>query len=182
MSLSSLFSWSSQCYFLCHAEAGGAEREGRARGTQWFPTIHKTWPAYVGYAPYFLIECPQMFYFPIGCLISKAKCRQLLCPCKSSASAETWYLVSQAPNTKPTLGVLTPGMIDSVTSANQVFSNFLFLVLYSLSYKSFLPSAPCCSSPSRDCLLQFHELLNKVCVTSTVLVKLFFFSIAKTHF
>ena len=73
------------------------------------------------------------------------------------------------PNAKPNLGsilisllLLTPNKVDSVTSANQIFSIFLFLVLYFLSYKNILPSTLFCSSPSGDCLL--HEVLNKGCL------------------
>ena len=63
------------------------------------------------------------------------------------------YPVSQSPNTKPALGsilislyLLTLNKVDFVVPANQIFSICLFLVLYSLSYKCFLPSALLCSS------------------------------------
>lgn len=75
-------------------------------------------------------------------------------------------MVSQSPDAKPALGwvsslfFLTPNRADYVVPANQMFSNFLFLVLYSLSYETFLPSASFCSSSNVDC--PFHEALNKV--------------------
>ena len=78
------------------------------------------------------------------------------------------YSVSQ-PQTPSQLGfiltslfLLTPYEVDCVASAKQIFSVFLFLVLYLLSYKIILPSALFCSSPSGDCLL--HEVLNKGCL------------------
>ena len=58
-------------------------------------------------------------------------------------------------------GLSHPNQIDYVAPANQIFSIFLLLVLYSLSYKSFLPSIPFCSSLKGDCPL--HEVRNKVC-------------------
>ena len=83
---------------------------------------------------------------------------------------QKWRLLSQpTPNTKASLGfiltslfLLTPYEVDCVTSANQIFSGFLFLVLYLLSYKIILPSALFCNSLSGDCLL--HEVLNKGCL------------------
>ena len=48
--------------------------------------------------------------------------------------------------------------------ANQIFPMCLFIVLYSLSYKSFLCSSSLCTSPNGDCLL--HEVLIK-CVYIT---------------
>ena len=60
----------------------------------------------------------------------------------------------------------SPNKVDFVAAANQIFSIFLSVVLYSLSYKSFLPSAPfCCSlrlSTSRNvdiCLYMLNCLL-----------------------
>ena len=60
--------------------------------------------------------------------------RKLLCSYKCSR-------VSQPPNT------------------NHIFSICLFLILYSLTYNSFLPSTPVCSSPKGDHL--HHAMLNK---------------------
>lgn len=55
------------------------------------------------------------------------------------------YPVSQSPNTRLSLGsilislfLFTPNKVDSVASTNQILSIFLFLVVYSLSYKGFL--------------------------------------------
>ena len=42
--------------------------------------------------------------------------------------------------------LLTPNKVDYVVPVDQIFSIFLFLVLYSLLYKSFLPSTPFYSS------------------------------------
>ena len=47
---------------------------------------------------------------------------------------------------------------DYVAPINQVSSIFLFLVLYSSSYKNLLPSALFCNSPKGDCPL--HEMLK----------------------
>lgn len=52
-----------------------------------------------------------------------------------------------APCAKPATGLLTPNKVDYVTPANQVFSICLFLVLDSLSSKSFFPATPHCMSP-----------------------------------
>lgn len=70
------------------------------------------------------------------------------------------YPVSQSPNAKSALGLLTPDKADSVAPACQMFAICVFLVLQSLSYKSFLPSVPFCSFLKRDCVL--HKVLNKV--------------------
>lgn len=82
---------------------------------------------------------------------------------------ETQSIHSANPQTS-TLGsiltswfLLTPNKVDYVIPANQVFSTFLFLVLYSLSYKSFLPSIPLYSSPNGDC--SRHEVLRFVSIT-----------------
>lgn len=47
-----------------------------------------------------------------------------------------------------------------------LFSTFLFLVFYSLFYKSFLPSAPHGSPPNGDC--PCHEMLMFVCIIKIV--------------
>ena len=56
--------------------------------------------------------------------------------------------------------LLIPNNVDYMAPANQIFFTFLFLVLYSLSFKSFLPSTPFCSSLKGDCSLL--EVLNKI--------------------
>ena len=66
------------------------------------------------------------------------------------------------PIDKSTLGFLTPNKIDCVAPLNQIFSTFLFFVLYSLSYKSVLLSASFCSSSKED--FPFLEVLDKVYV------------------
>lgn len=53
------------------------------------------------------------------------------------------------------LGFLTPNKVDSVAPANKIFSIFLFLVLYYLSYKCFLTLCP---------ILQFSERRLKVSI------------------
>lgn len=58
------------------------------------------------------------------------------------------------------LGLLKPHEVGYVAPANQIFPICLFRVLYSSSYKSFLPSAQFCSSGNGDCPL--HKVLNKV--------------------
>lgn len=58
---------------------------------------------------------------------------------------ETQYIQSANPKT-PTLGLIIPNKVDYVVPDNQIFSIYIFLFLCSLSYKSFLPSAPFCSS------------------------------------
>lgn len=50
----------------------------------------------------------------------------------------------------------------TLVPANQILSICLFLVLYSLAYKRFLPSAPSYSSPNEECSL--YKILNKVCL------------------
>lgn len=82
-------------------------------------------------------------------------------------TGSTIYPVSKPPNANPVLGsilisllLLTPNKVDYVE--NQVFSIFLFFVLYSLFHKSFLPFTPLYSSTKGDCLL--NEVLNKVCL------------------
>lgn len=69
---------------------------------------------------------------------------------------------SQSLNTKPTLGLLTPNKTDYVAPVNKILCICVFLVFYSLPYKSFLPSATFYSSPKGDCLL--YEVLNKICL------------------
>ena len=59
------------------------------------------------------------------------------------------------------LFLLTPNKPDSVALANHIFSVFYFLILYSLSYKSFLPYTPFCRSLNGDSPL--HEILTFVC-------------------
>ena len=61
------------------------------------------------------------------------------------------YLVSPSPKAKPTLGLLTPNKVDDVAPANQLFSVFFFLVLYSLSCKSVL-------SPAQFAVLQMETV------------------------
>lgn len=56
------------------------------------------------------------------------------------------------PNAKPVLALLTTNRFCYVAPASQIFSNCLFHVLCTLSYRSFLPSTPFCSSPKGDCL------------------------------
>ena len=46
--------------------------------------------------------------------------------------------------------LLTPNKVDCVAQANRRFSTFLFLILYSSSYKSFLSFALFGSSPKRE--------------------------------
>lgn len=77
-------------------------------------------------------------------------------------SGNASYLVSQAPKAKPALGLLTPNKIEWMAPANQVFSIFLFLVLSSLPYKSFLLSAIFYNSLKGDYPLP--EVLNTVCL------------------
>ena len=50
----------------------------------------------------------------------------------------TEYPVGQGSNAKPTLGLLAPDKDDCEATANLIFPIFLFPVLSSLSYKSFL--------------------------------------------
>lgn len=73
--------------------------------------------------------------------------------------------VSQPPPAKPVLGsvltsliLLHPNNVDCVVPANYRYFLFLFLVLYSLSYNSFLSSAQLCSSAKGNCPL--HEGLK----------------------
>lgn len=47
---------------------------------------------------------------------------------------DTVYLGGQSPKAKPPLGLLTPNKGDYVAPANQIFSIFVFLHLYSLSF------------------------------------------------
>ena len=63
-------------------------------------------------------------------------------PVNSPLNQKCNNLVSQSPNAKPTLGLLTPNKTNYMTTANQIF--FICLFLYFLSYKIFLPSAPFC--------------------------------------
>lgn len=81
------------------------------------------------------------------------------------------FPVNQPPNAKPAWDLLTPNKAGYVALVNQMFSIFLFLVLYSLSYKGFLPSTPLCSSLNGDCPL--HEVFNKVCLYYLLFVNYF---------
>lgn len=62
------------------------------------------------------------------------------------------------PHAKPPLGDLVTSLF-LLTRANQVFSSFLFLVLYPVR-SSCVPHPPFCNSPIGDCLPR--EVLNKV--------------------
>lgn len=73
-----------------------------------------------------------------GANISKLKLRFNFC-IPVSANPQT--------PTHPSMGFLIPNKVDNVALSSQTFSICLFLILYSLSYKSFLPSAAFCSSP-----------------------------------
>lgn len=66
-------------------------------------------------------------------------------------------------NLKPISGIRTPNKADYVDPVNQIFSISLLLLLYSLSYKCFMPSDPFCSSLEGDYLL--HKVLKFVCIT-----------------
>lgn len=76
------------------------------------------------------------------------------------------YLASQFPNAKSALALLTPNKADNVAPANQMFSLFLILVLYSLFYKNFLPSSPSYSFLKEDC--PHHGVLHKICITLAI--------------
>lgn len=69
------------------------------------------------------------------------------------------YPVSQSPNTNPTvyffpnLSLLQTRWTMRSQQIRYFFFFSLLLVLYSLSWESFLPSTLFCSSPNGDCLL-----------------------------
>lgn len=73
-------------------------------------------------------------------------------------TGNTGHPLSQSSVVKSTRP-LTPNKGDYVVPANQTFSVCLFLI-YSLSCKSVLPSAPFFRSPKENCPL--HEMLKYV--------------------
>ena len=83
------------------------------------------------------------------------------------------YPVSQPPNPKPTLDLLTPNKVDYVASANQIFSVHLclFLILYPMKVFCIVLFV-FCSSEKEDYLL--HEVLKLICITSMVFFNYFF--------
>ena len=105
-----------------------------------------------------------------GCHVSKPKLTSNFhVPVNALLDQKHSVFSQPIPKAKPVLGsiltsffLLTPRNTDYVAPANQRFSIFLFLVLYFLSYKSFLPSTPFCTSLNGGRPL--HEVLNQVCL------------------
>lgn len=91
---------------------------------------------------------PRWSCFCLGCHASKLKVKVTF------RSLNMLYLIrdtvrpiSQSPQAIPTLGstlislfLLTPNKVDCVAPASQIFSLFLYLVLYSSAFNSFLSS------------------------------------------
>lgn len=96
----------------------------------------------------------------LRCHVSKPKlCVSVKAPLDQKCSISSQPVSTQQASSRPYtyfLFLLAPNKVDSVATANQIFSISLFLVLYSLSYTSFFPSTPLCRSPNGDCAV--HEM------------------------
>lgn len=91
-----------------------------------------------------------------GTTLTEPKLRYFLCSCKHS---EQKYSIFSQPRCHPSS---LQTKLTMWPQQSRLFSICLFLVLYSPSYKGFLPCAPFFGSQKGNCL--FYEVLRFVCI------------------